>query len=134
VSGEDRFRRRVVAVLVVVAACVLGLAARLVYIQLVRAEHYRNKALGQHEATVHLLGQRGTITDRNGEELAVSVELDSAYVHPRQLLDAAAPCGVSRRPGSRRRPLVRRVNQGKPFVWIKRKISPAERRAIERLA
>ena len=133
-SGEDRFRRRVVAVLVVVAACVLGLAARLVYIQLVRAEHYRNKALGQHEATVHLLGQRGTITDRNGEELAVSVELDSAYVHPRQLLDAA---GTVRRVAGALdldvAPLVRRVNQGKPFVWIKRKISPAERRAIERL-
>ena len=133
-SGEEFLQRRIRRLLLAICLAGAVVLARLVEIQLLRTNTFQKRARSQHEATVRLEGQRGTITDRNGRELAASIEVDSVFVHPWQLKDASRTArllatALGMEPGA----LQARILQHHPFVWIKRKISPAERERIERI-
>ncbi|HEX3539455.1 MAG TPA: penicillin-binding protein 2 [Acidimicrobiales bacterium] len=65
----------------------LAIAARLVSIQGVSADHYRALGLLQRVSTVSLPGQRGTIFDRSGHELAVSIPQKTILADPQQVND-----------------------------------------------
>ena len=66
------------------------IAGRLVQLQVVDHELYRNRAEGQQERRVELQAPRGTILDSRGRKLAVSVEVDSVWADPSQIEDPAA--------------------------------------------
>ena len=65
----------------------VAIAVRLVSIQGVSADHYRALGLLQRVSTVSLPGQRGTIFDRSGHELAVSIPQKTIWVDPQQVND-----------------------------------------------
>ena len=137
-TGEDSFRRRVHSVVAGIALVAVLLATRLVQLQAFESNSYRARARNQHEATVKLDGQRGSITDRNGHELAVSIEVDSAYVHPWQLSNPeAAAADLARILHLDAHQLASKFTAKNasgdrtPFVWVKRKISPTERKALD---
>ena len=58
------------------------IVARAFQLQVLGQDLWRQKAVRQHQKTIALTPQRGTIFDRNGEEMAVSVEVDSVYIEP----------------------------------------------------
>jgi cell division protein FtsI (penicillin-binding protein 3) len=60
----------------------VGLSGRLVYLQVVAAPHLSALAQQQHTHDVNLASVRGEIVDRNGRELAVSVDAASIYAQP----------------------------------------------------
>jgi penicillin-binding protein 2 len=70
------FRRRMAIAGVVVFVAFAGLAARFVYLQVLRHSHYETLAESNRIAVVPIAPNRGVITDRNGIVLAQS---DSAY-------------------------------------------------------
>jgi penicillin-binding protein 2 len=70
------FRRRLAIVGAFVFIAFAGLAARFVYLQIVRHGHYETLAESNRIAVVPITPNRGVITDRNGVVLAQS---DSAY-------------------------------------------------------
>ncbi|HYX23672.1 MAG TPA: penicillin-binding protein, partial [Thermoanaerobaculia bacterium] len=71
------------------AVWVLLIAARLYHLQVARYGHYTGKAERQQQRVVTLDPPRGTIYDAHGRELAVSVQVDSAYAVPPEIHDAA---------------------------------------------
>ncbi|MBA2426108.1 MAG: penicillin-binding protein 2, partial [Actinobacteria bacterium] len=62
-------------VLLVIAFC--GMAGRLVTLQIVQAPAYATLAVDQRSRVVEFPARRGAIFDRNGNALAVSVDLDT---------------------------------------------------------
>src|SRR3981189_3391799 len=58
---------------------------KLFYLQVVRHKHYAELARDQQLKMVEVPGPRGSIFDRNGEALAMSVPIDSVYVNPGRL-------------------------------------------------
>src|SRR5210317_755708 len=58
-------------------------------LQVLQEQQWDERAVKQHQKVIPLTPQRGTIYDSNGEELAVSVDVDSIYVEPRKLEDSA---------------------------------------------
>jgi cell division protein FtsI (penicillin-binding protein 3) len=134
-APSDRTRRARLGVLVAaVLAGLAGLAARCVHLQVIRAPALLEQARAQHERAIDLDPQRGPILDRNGHELALSLAVDSVFADPSQVGDAAAAArrlgpvlGLS--PGALRE----RLEQGRHFVWLKRKIDPDLRKRIEAL-
>lgn len=124
-------------VLLVAAAGLLwcgAIAARLYVLQVARYDHYRLKAERQQQTVVELDPPRGTIYDAHGRELAVSVEVQSAWADPSDLDDPQATArALAPVLGTDASTLARRLGRDGNFVWLARKLDPAVAAAIERL-
>ena len=102
-------------------------------------DHKRMTALGQaqylHE--LELPAPRGPILDTNGVELAVSVEVQSLFANPREVVDAAGSArALARALGLEiedQLALEARLGSGKRFIWIRRRLSEAETAAVRKL-
>ena len=58
------------------------LVARAVYLQVLDKDFLNQQADTRHLRTERISAHRGTITDRNGEPLAISTPVDSIWVNP----------------------------------------------------
>jgi cell division protein FtsI (penicillin-binding protein 3) len=126
---RDVFRRRVL-----VAACLFGvwaaaIEARLVYLQVFRYADLQARAERQQNRTIPAPAKRGEIVDRHGRVLAYSVDTDSIYAVPPEIENpgraADALCkALGDCPPSERSALVERLGRQRPFVFVRRQISP----------
>lgn len=78
-------RRRVAGLFLLATGCLLFLAGRLFWVQVVRNSFLTSHALEQRLHPVPIDPRRGTIFDRNGEKLAVSISADAVYVVPAEV-------------------------------------------------
>jgi len=108
--------------------------ARLVYLQVVVRADLAHRAERQQEQMIKLEPRRGTIYDRMGRELAVSLDVESVYGDPSAIED---PRTMSRRlakilsenPSA----LQRKLTGDKHFVWLSRKVDPAKAAQVKDL-
>jgi cell division protein FtsI (penicillin-binding protein 3) len=72
--------------LLILACCVLGwlalICARLVWVQVYRYSDFMAKAEKQQQKTFEVAPKRGIIYDRNGNALAMTVDVDSVFAVP----------------------------------------------------
>ena len=80
-----RSRKRLAALLLTMTVFFVAIAGRLVTIQGISANHYMAIGLAQSISKVSLPGQRGTIFDRNGNELALSIPQTTVWADPKQV-------------------------------------------------
>ncbi len=124
-----------------VGAIVLWGAAiflKLISIQVIHHKKYLAMARQQQEMKVEIPAPRGTIFDRNGQPLAMSVPVDSVSVNPQRVpnLSVAAEVlstvlNIDRAELDQR---LRRAAQAKKgFLWVKRKIKAAESERLKSL-
>ena len=135
-------KRRLTVSTVVVILWSCAIEARLVYLQVVEHADLMARADNQHSSVVDTSAKRGDIVDRNGSLLAFSVDGDSAYGVPTELLKAgkdpaqvaAAFCGALQdcTPDERKK-LVERFSRRKPWASIKRFLKPDQVRRLEAL-
>lgn len=117
------------------AAAVLTRAYRL---QVVEGSEHRATAEQQQLRDVRLAPRRGTIRDRHGAELAVSVDADSVYANPREMQRAGVDVtSVARRLsqvlGIDAERVERRLSSDRLFVWLERQVTPEEAAAVQSL-
>jgi cell division protein FtsI (penicillin-binding protein 3) len=113
------------------AAGFVSVTVRLFSLQIVQANDLSKRAEHQHEKSVALEGERGTIFDRKGRILATNVDMPSIYAIPSVIRrpEAVAP-DLARGLQSDRRSILRRLKTDKSFVWIERKVNPAVARSV----
>src|SRR5262249_38082707 len=110
-------RTAVFASILAVWAGVVGL--RLVQVQIVNGDAYRARARQQQERTILLPPRRGSIVDRAGRELAVSVEASSVFAVPEKVRDVPGEAAqIAAVLGEDRREIAERLSSEKGFVWI----------------
>jgi cell division protein FtsI (penicillin-binding protein 3) len=115
--------RRVVVFFGLLAGWALLVILRLAQVQLVRAPEYRRRAHLQQERTVAIEPRRGTIYDRNGRELAVSVEAFSVFAVPDRVTDVAGESRtLARILGLPQAELREKLSSDHSFVWLARKV------------
>ncbi len=83
--GSGRFT----FILLLCSALLLVIVVRLVWVQVVDAPAYSAKATAQRMRDIELPARRGTIYDREGEPLAVSVDARTVYAAPNTIKDKA---------------------------------------------
>ncbi len=107
-------------------AWMLLIAGRFYDLQVVRYDHYSNKAGRQQQRVITLDPPRGTIYDAQGRELAVSIQVDSLYAVPPEIEDPAAVSAAVARavPGLDGARLARQLTGDREFVWVARKLDP----------
>src|SRR6185436_8852714 len=133
--GGDPVSPRLRTVLVLGGLWVAAIAGRLYQLQVASHDHYVAKAERQQQRVGVLDPPRGTIYDAQGRELAVSVQVDSAYAVPPQIED---PADVARQiarvvPEVDARKLARQLAQDREFVWVARKLDPPVAAALRAL-
>ncbi len=118
----DRSRTRLLVVQVLFCILALALCGRLAYLQVWQAPELSAKALAQRTKRVDLAALRREIADRNGNELAVSVEAWSIYAQPADLREAPGKVAERLAPvlGLPTDKLARQLG-GKHWTWLRRK-------------
>ena len=87
----------------------------------------------QSQRMVQLVPKRGIVYDRKKEELAVSVEVDSAFAQPAKVEDVREVAQkIGPLLGKTPPILLGKLKGEEPFVWLQRGITPEQRKAIER--
>jgi len=134
-----RFMKMRIAVLY---ACVLCAAVTVLYtahgLQVRDADHLRELAEDHYNEKINIPPKRGTIRDRNGSELAVTVDVDSLYANPRKLRASGANVVLIAQQlagllGVDAQKLAERLSSDRYFVWLKRRITPKEGQAVAAL-
>lgn len=110
------------------------LLVRLISLQIVNAGELSQKAERQHEKGMVIEAERGTIYDRRGRILATTVEVPSLYAMP-PLMDnpRAAAVELSRVLDVDRLTIQKRLENGKDFVWLERKMNPVLAQSVRQL-
>lgn len=127
-------RSRLVFLLALAASWFLALGVRLYQLQVLHHEDYRKRAERQQNQVITLTPPRGTIYDRRGRELAVSVEVRSVAADPTRIDDpAAAAAALAGVLGLDARKLAAELESQRAFVWVKRKVEPSLAAAVEDL-
>ena len=104
---------------------------RLVYLQVFRYGDFEQRAQHQQQRAIDVSAKRGIIYDRHGNELAMSIQVDSAFAVPSEIPDLADTIHlVSHVTGADPRVLLADCRAHKTFCWIARK---ADADVIDRL-
>ena len=122
-----RFVGRLSLVIAFFALFGCALLARAVHLQVLNKDFLNQQADTRHLRNEKISAHRGSITDRNGEPLAISTPVDSVWANPQELASA-----VDRVPELARLlsldpdQLMRRITRSmdKEFLYVKRHISP----------
>ncbi len=109
----------------------LWVCGRFFYLQAVRGPQLREESSREYQKYCPVLPVRGSITDRRGIELAVSTRVSSVVAHPSQIKH---PDRLSRELapilGFNPRELKEVFTRAKPFVWVKRHLTPEKEAAF----
>ncbi len=132
---------RYYVVLAVVALIYAGLLARTAYIQIIEPDMLKKQGDNRSIRTAAKTVQRGSIVDRNGDELAISVPVETVWADPKIIIDNKALAltehwqALADVLGKNVNQLTTRVikNPRKRFVYLERKISPAMANYIREL-
>jgi cell division protein FtsI (penicillin-binding protein 3) len=141
---------RLIALAAVAFLWAVVIFCRLVYLQVVSHKIYRELAEHQQQRTLRIEAPRGAIFDRSGHVLAMSVPADSVSINPLRVPDRPLATEILARVlaidgrallqkmdaavEEHRRALERkRKPKGTGFLWVKRKITPAESEALRSL-
>ena len=135
--GRTRWRPQHLRLFLVGAFFLVAWAAigvKLVFVQGVQAQTLEDQALDQRLRTVTLEADRGTIFDRDGRELALTIEATSVYANPHEIADpaltAASLSGLLGRPVGE---LAALFEQDTSFIYIARKLLGEQVDAIREL-
>ncbi|MBL0710943.1 MAG: peptidoglycan glycosyltransferase FtsI [Colwellia sp.] len=132
---------RYYVVLGIVALIYAGLLARSAYIQIIEPDMLKKQGDLRSLRTAAKTVQRGSIVDRNGDKLAISVPVETVWADPKIIMDNNALAMVEHWQaladvlGKNVNKLTMRVvrNPKKRFVYLERKISPAMANYIREL-
>lgn len=135
VTGDRSAASRLLIVAGLAVLWISAVFGRLVYLQLFRHTEYLSRAQRQQQHTIEVTPKRGSIFDRNGHPLAMSIPVDSAFAVPSEIVDqrlaARLLSGVL---GIPRDVLEARLAASHSFVWIARKLPPDKKEAVEGLS
>jgi len=128
-----RFAGRLTLVGVFFSLLAVSLVARAVHLQVFNKDFLNQQADTRHLRTERISAHRGTITDRNGEPLAISTPVDSIWANPKELAPAVDRVPqLARLLGIDPQQLIRRVTRSmdKEFLYLKRHLSPEQAQLV----
>ncbi len=130
--ADLKLRGRALALLAFLWLAVV--AGRLIHLQLFQHAEFRVRAQRQQQRLVEVTPKRGILFDRNGRELAMSIQVDSCFAVPSELAD---PASDSRLLGKIFKTdsgdLLSRFRSSRSFCWVARKVDPVQVEQVRRL-
>ncbi|MGI6558463.1 MAG: penicillin-binding protein [Limnochordia bacterium] len=127
-------RRRIACLGVFLCLAVVLVIARLFYLQIYRTDAFHDKALGQRLRSVPVDAHRGTIYDRNMNELAVTVSSTAIEAHLMEIKDPEKTAeGLAQVLDRDKTELKRLLARPGVRTWVARGLDGKTARAIEEM-
>lgn len=102
-----------------------AISVRLVYLQVFRYGNFEHRAQHQQQRTEEVSARRGIIYDRQGRELAMSINVDSVFAVPAEMPKPASTISlIARITKQDPRELLAKCEAAKTFCWLARKPDP----------
>ncbi|MDG1287997.1 MAG: penicillin-binding protein 2 [Rickettsiales bacterium] len=136
----DQCRTRLVFIAGLLLMCYALLAVRIIDVSLLQPNNNRNQMMANNGLTpvkkVNTV-TRGSIYDRNGELLAVSLPSQTLYAKPR-IIDRFGAKEAAEKlahifPDLDRKKILKKLNPKRSFVYLKRHITPSQMEAVNAL-
>ncbi len=131
---EKWARTRIVIIGVLFGLLFMAVSVQAFKLQILQHENMVKKAERQHQHVVPLTPGRGAIMDRNGNNLAVSVEMHSCYAEHRNIEDVEGTAAVLapflEMPAQE---IAKKINGARNFVWLARRLPPEKAVQIKNL-
>ena len=116
-----RFRIHLVSVFFM--GGLVAIFVRVYQLQVLQQEYLRGIAKNGIIGTTKLPPRRGVIYDREGHELAISVQMGSVFAHPKQIKDKNKTArALSKILGEKHSQILKKLKRNRSFVWVKRRI------------
>ncbi len=134
----DTSHRRAVFIVCVLAFWMLCIAGRLVYLQTVAHDWLKERARAQHTDAIEINPVRGLVLDREGRELARSIETDSFFAVPSEVKDIEATATLlAPLVGAETKDLAARFKEAqqarRKFMWLARRLDDGQSKKIVEL-
>ena len=127
-------RRRIPWIFFLLLFSLVVIAGKLFFLQVQQRDRLSARATKQYQRRLPIVSRRGTIYDRGGLELAVSLKVASVFAQPAAIEN---PEGTARALapilGQPAKHLLSLLTSEKPFVWLERQLEPAQAEAINDL-
>ena len=129
-SGDlvSQTRDRIVVVISGVAMMFLIIEGRLIYL----AMNAEQSPIARNKSNIALTAARPRILDRNGQTMALDIQVQSLFAEPREIEnpDETYEALTTVLPELDFDKTMRRLKSGQGFVWIKREITPRQQADI----
>jgi cell division protein FtsI (penicillin-binding protein 3) len=131
----DASLRRALFVAAFIVLWMVAIGVRLVYLQVSQHDWLTEKAHSQQQGAIETGFERGQVADREGRQLARSVETESIFVAPDEVKDVGvASALLGKALGMDSAALAKQItdakNEKRRFLWIARRILPEEAEKI----
>jgi len=137
---QKKIKKRTVIFTVFSLLWVTGIVFRLVQLQVIKHNQLKSEVNIQNSSIHTIQPKRGTIYDCQGEILARSIPIPSIYYTPlkdespeKQLLKIKKLRNIIQLSNQDLQKIKKRINADIPFIWIKRKITPAQAQKVKNL-
>ncbi|MCL2336346.1 MAG: penicillin-binding transpeptidase domain-containing protein [Firmicutes bacterium] len=116
-------RKRLTWTFILCGLAFIVLVGRLAWVQFVHGAELQEKALEARMQDIPVEAKRGSILDRNGRELVISISVDSIYAEPRQIENPrAAADKIAPILNMDADQLYQKLTKKSAFEWIERKV------------
>ena len=133
-KSRKKLNLRIFFIFVVFFISILAISARAYQLQILEREKLSELANKQYKRIIPHMPKRGIIYDRNKEEMAISVDVDSIYAEPPKVTNVHRYARkLSKILKVNRRNLVKKLKSKRSFVWVKRRVTPDQSRKVKAL-
>lgn len=130
-TSVQAVKSRLALVSLILSAAGLVLVGRLVHLQIIQHDRLTAQSDKQYLRTVEITSGRGNIYDRNRNQLATNIRVESVYADPKSIVDKTATARILARVLELNpQAVLKKLKSNRHFVWIKRK---SELNAVEKL-
>jgi len=130
-------RKRILTLFLLFTLGFFSLGGKIFWIQFVRGAELSEKAIQNRMRDVPVESKRGTIYDRNGQELAISVSADSVYAIPAEIYRSGSEEEIARKLAEvldmDEKEVYNRITKDSSFVWVKRQITPEKSKKLREM-
>ena len=133
-ARERDYRVRIYLPFFFLFVALIILEARLYDLQILNHQKFFRQASKEQVRSIKISPKRGVIYDRNLEKLAVNIPSYSLYARPKKI---SRPEKIARKlspiVGMKASSLRKKLRDKRVFVWLKRKLSLAQKKRVEAL-
>lgn len=134
-TGRERYflNKRIGWTGLIFLVLMIILGGRLIYLQVILKDELEMRNLSQVETDRKLQSPRGTILDRNGHPLAMSVLTKSLYADPKMLRKSPEEVADLIAPyvALSKEEISKKLQEDTAFVWLERMMDPEKSKAVQ---
>src|SRR5215467_193467 len=122
-SDRNKSNKRLLILAGLFAFWFVAICVRLVWLQVVDYGDYTQRAARQQQRSIDVAPVRGNIYDRSGNELAMTVSVDSIFAVPSEIPDVHSTAQIlGKILKADASEIEDRLDNSKAFAWVARKV------------